>query len=191
MNASGASMILPLPSARLRLRLRRGWEGRGEGRFKGFYKSMSNVECFPNLNFIRSMRIAISGSTSTGKTTLIDALADQGVLERFGLKTIWTDERALLRAMGFMDMAAMNSDELTEFQKRFVQQKTDHEAGSDNFITEHSYVDCASYWVIRDQAADPRASREDELTARCRRLAGQYAVHILLPFGGIPFQADG
>jgi nicotinamide riboside kinase len=134
------------------------------------------------------MRIVISGSTSSGKTTLIHALAKQGVLERFGLKMLWTDERALLRAMGFKDMARMNVEELNEFQRRFVQRKIDNESGRDDFITEHSYVDCASYWVVRDE---PNGAAEDELTARCRHFAGHYAIHILLPFGGIPFRADG
>jgi len=93
--------------------------------------------------------------------------------------------------MGFKDMARMNEEELQRFQRRFVQQKTDHEAGCDHFITEHSFVDCATYWVVRDQQSNDVSSTEDELTARCRQLSRQYTIHIVLPFGGIPFREDG
>ena len=141
--------------------------------------------------FIRDMRIAISGSSSTGKTTLVKALSKQGVLQRFGLEAIWTDERALLRAMGFKDTAAMKEEELRTFQTRFVQQKIENEQGRDNFITEHSYVDCAAYWVVRDRIQTPASVQEDDLTARCRQFASLYAIHILLPFGAVPFQPDG
>ena len=137
------------------------------------------------------MRIAISGSSSTGKTTLVEALFKQGVLGRFGLKVIWTDERAVLRAMGCQDMALMNVEQLCEFQRGYVRQKIDNETGGDDFITEHSYVDCAAYWVIRDQRLNAAEVSEDELTTRCRQMAGQYAMHIVLPFGAVPFHADG
>jgi hypothetical protein len=83
----------------------------------------------------------------------------------------------------------MKVEELNEFQRRFVQRKIDNESGRDDFITEHSYVDCAAYWVVRDEPN--AAAAADELTARCQHFAGQYAIHFLLPFGGIPFRTDG
>lgn len=137
------------------------------------------------------MRVAISGSSSTGKSSLIDALERAGVLTCFRLSQIKTDERQLLEGMGTPDTARMTASQLRAFQKEFLRRKILNESGRDDFISEHSFIDIAAYWLQRDVVSSEFACGEDDVLEVCRAHAAWYDIHFYLPFGSIPFVPDG
>jgi nicotinamide riboside kinase len=137
----------------------------------------------------KGLRLAVSGASSTGKTTLIQALGESGILKEYRLRVLAIDERAILRKMGCQDTGCMGTDELRSFQLRLLEEKIAQEQGQTGYICEHSYVDMAAYWTVRDSKRKEVA--DDMIVSRCRRFAAEYDLHIMLPFGAIPFEADG
>lgn len=135
------------------------------------------------------LRIAVCGASSTGKSTLVRALVESGVLREHGLRVLALDERAVLRRMGCRNTGCMSADLLRTFQLQLLEEKVACEQGQSGYICEHSYVDMAAYWSIRDASEENTA--EDEVVSRCRMLSARYELHIVLPFGAIPFEADG
>lgn len=137
------------------------------------------------------MRVAVSGSSSTGKTSLIDALERTGALAHFHLSRINTDERQLLESMGTRDTGSMPAEQLRAFQKEFLRRKVLNESGRDDFISEHSFIDIAAYWLQRDVASLGPVYVDDQMLDVCRAHVSCYDVHLYLPFGKIPFVPDG
>jgi len=135
------------------------------------------------------MRVAICGATSTGKSTLIRALTAAGVLRQFGLDIVETNERAILLDMGCMNTGTMTSEQLRRFQSRFLVEKIANEHGQQAYITEHSYVDIAAYWTVRDCLGD--TADVNGIVKECRNYSMTYSIHIILPFDAARFKADG
>jgi nicotinamide riboside kinase len=137
----------------------------------------------------KGLRLAVSGASSTGKTTLIRALGESGVLKAYRLRVLAIDERAILRQMGCEDTGCMATDALRSFQLRLLEEKITQEQGQTRFISELSFVAMAAYWTVRD--CKRKEAADEMMVNRCRRFAAEYDLHIVLPFGAIPFEADG
>src|SRR5437773_680930 len=101
------------------------------------------------------MKIALTGSSSTGKTTLAHLLTDHEVLSE--LKYVTADSRALLEKMGYRSMDRMTRDQLREFQTAYLECKLNIEGNIESYITERSTVDVAAYWLVRDAFDLPSA----------------------------------
>ena len=87
-------------------------------------------------------------------------------------------------------MDEMSREQLEHFQIMYFKAKVKNETGKDDFITDRSFTDIAAYWSIRD-AFDKTAGEKDRLLVPCRELAANYDITFYLPFGLVPFQADG
>ena len=134
------------------------------------------------------MKIALTGSSSTGKTTLARLLRDHAALS--GIKYLSADSRKLLQRMGYRSMDLMTRQQLREFQVAYLHSKLDLESNIQSYITDRSTVDVAAYWLIRDTFDLPDTIR-DEYIEKCRNHASKYDLHIYLPFGLLPFEFDG
>jgi len=136
------------------------------------------------------MKIALTGTSSTGKTTLAKALLKEKSFYKYVTKFLSADARSILDKKGFHSMDRMTKQDIIEFQREYVSTKSEMENLEDNFITDRSFVDCASYWLIRD-TFDMDASIQNTLISECYIQALKYDLHIYLPFGIIPFESDG
>jgi nicotinamide riboside kinase len=136
------------------------------------------------------MRVALTGSSSTGKTTLAKKLMRTPEFLAHVDQFLTTNARGLLDAMGCRSMDEMTPAQLQSFQRTYLDNKLSGEAGKDRFLTDRSFVDVAAYWLRRD-AVDVAAEQKTALVDRGRQAAQVYDVHVYLPFGLIPFQSDG
>lgn len=135
------------------------------------------------------MKIALTGSSSSGKTTLVKALRNNPVFISKVPHYVHVDARALLREMNHASMDKMTVEELRQFQKKYFKEKVDREKDGDFYITERSYVDIAAYWMIRD--AIDYVGPDNNIIDKCKILSKSYSLHIYLPFGIVPFTSDG
>lgn len=136
------------------------------------------------------MIIGVCGSSSTGKTTLLDALSREPLFIQKVPNRTHVDARAILRNMGQQSMDKMTQAQLQLFQRTFIQEKMKLEADLTNFCVDRTFVDVAAFWICRDA---PRGGIRfsDEVVELCRAKAASYALHVFLPFGVIPFKSDG
>jgi len=136
------------------------------------------------------MILGVCGSSSTGKTTLLDALRREVAFTQKLPNRTCVDARAILRSMGHHSMDRMTKQELQIFQRTYIQEKLRVEEAMTNFCVDRTFVDIAAFWICRD-APRGGALFEDEVVALCRSKAANYTLHVFLPFGVIPFQSDG
>lgn len=134
------------------------------------------------------MKLTLTGSSSTGKTTLALELSRCPNLSI--PEFVSADARTLLDEMGHHSMDRMTREELREFQLLYLERKLAMEAQCASFITERSTVDVAAYWLVRDAFDLPEAERNSYIE-RCRIHSLSYDLHVYLPFGVIPFIFDG
>ena len=135
------------------------------------------------------MRIAFTGTASTGKTTLINELFKKKEFLDYQLIFLKTDARSILDSMGFRQMDLMNIEQTQIFELRYFDLKKENETNNSNFITDRSFVDGASYWLNRDCAND--LSLANSFINKSCRLSLQYDLHFYFPYGIIPFEGDG
>jgi nicotinamide riboside kinase len=135
------------------------------------------------------MKIALTGSTSTGKTTLVRELYKNDEFKRYNLEFLTVDARSILDSLGFKQMDLMTKEQTREFQKICFRTKKEIELGKDNFIVDRSFIDVASYWLVREWDYDMNNAKN--LIDESRILAWQYDLHFYFPYGIIPFEADG
>jgi nicotinamide riboside kinase len=136
------------------------------------------------------MRVALTGSSSTGKTTLSNSLMEEPEFLKHVDTFLTTDARSLLKAMGHKSMDNMRRDELRQFQRTYLARKQEIEAGLSRYLTDRSFVDVAAYWLRRDAPGlDPE--EVEPVVSACRAGAGKYDLHIYCPFGLFPFKPDG
>jgi len=136
------------------------------------------------------MKIVLTGSSSTGKTTLIEALRSRDDFEdRFGT-FLTTDARFLLDHLSFKNMGDMSRYQLRNFQFEYFVKKFGQESRADNYISDRSLVDVAAYWLARD-SFDLPIEIQNAVIEPCRIAAQKYDRIFYLPFGAIPFHPDG
>lgn len=136
------------------------------------------------------MRVAFTGSNSTGKTTIVKCLSKVPRLQEYIEVFLYSDARAILQNMGFSKMDTMTQKQMQDFQLTYFHKKkyTEHLHG--NFITDRSFVDIAAYWLIRD-TWDKAKEEQNLLLNPCKEEAMNYDILFYLPFGRIEFEYDG
>jgi hypothetical protein len=136
------------------------------------------------------MRISLTGSSSTGKSTLA-----QDVLSAArpgGLITSFKESvgRPVLAAMGHRSIDGLTQERSALYQSLYLIQKCSSESTADGYITDRSFIDVAAYWLERDAIGCGDDFKGIILEA-CQRLTSFYDLHFYLPFGLIPFERDG
>jgi hypothetical protein len=138
---------------------------------------------------MREFRIALTGGSSTGKTTLATALFSDEDFRRVVPVLVPEGARALLEnlspgALDLMDQAARRT-----FQRRYFAWKRDAEGSHRTYLADRSFVDLAATSIERDGAN--AGSDSADIVSACRELAANYTLHIHLPAAKIPFVHDG
>lgn len=100
------------------------------------------------------------------------------------------DARRLIRDMGYYNIDQIPPQQRRNFQMQYLEEKIKMESAVNDFITERSFIDIATYWVLRD-AVDESDAIKNQVVNTCRLLAKSYDLHFFLPFGTIPFDDDG
>lgn len=135
------------------------------------------------------MKLAISGSSSTGKTTLLDSLITDSYFMQRGITRLSLDTRKILEALSISpNDLEKDSKKTRKFQWETLKAKKLIESKQDYFITDRSYIDLAGYWLARTQNKDQETQ---DYIAECKQLSFLYDLHIFLPHGRIPFVHDG
>lgn len=136
------------------------------------------------------MRLAITGSSSTGKSELAKALLRHPIARKLLRERVNLDARRLIEQLGHRSMDEMNQEEARAFELIYFFRKRELEFGKQQFLTERSFVDVAAYWLGRDASPAVRGVTE-YVVAECEARAREYDLHVLLPFGAVPFVEDG
>ncbi|WP_434347629.1 ATP-binding protein [Myxococcus virescens] len=136
------------------------------------------------------MKIALTGASSTGKTTLADSLMKEPDFRRQVDDFLTTNARGLLARMGHKSMDRMRRDELLKFQREYLAQKQQMEVGQERYLTDRSFIDVAAYWLRRD-AIELGPEQREEVVDACRVAARRYDLHVYCPFGVVGFKSDG
>jgi nicotinamide riboside kinase len=136
------------------------------------------------------MKIALTGASSTGKTTLADSLMKEPGFRQQVDDFLTTNARGLLERMGHKSMDRMRRDELLQFQREYLALKQQMEGERDRYLTDRSFVDVAAYWLRRD-AIELGPEQREELVEVCRVAAQRYDLHVYCPFGVVEFKPDG
>jgi predicted ATPase len=136
------------------------------------------------------MKIAFSGASSTGKTTIatgvVDALAASGA----SLHRTNVDARSILDCFPDQSVARFSPELYKIFQCMYVGQKILIEQDDENFITERSYIDCLSYWMLHCRSVST-SEEMAHITKICVDGARKYRFHFLFPAGAFPVADDG
>lgn len=131
------------------------------------------------------MKIALSGSGSTGKTTLAEEMG-----RRLNIPVIGEYARETAEEMGIENIRGMNPDQAYEFQMRILDRKLAEEDKHDTFIADRSVADNIAYylrWCSRDIDDD----RNKIYVDRCIERLHHYDHIVVLPPWVIPLEADG
>lgn len=134
------------------------------------------------------MRIAFTGASSTGKTTLSNHILGDARLAAAMGPFVTTDARRLLRELGYENIDSMGLDDRIRFQFAYLERKLALESGHESFFTDRSFVDLAAYWL---QYTGRTLADGDEYVARCRSEVGRYGAHFYFPSELLPLKADG
>lgn len=129
------------------------------------------------------IRLALSGSAGTGKTTLGRALAKQ-------LGATYIEEGFRKRVDAGLLMYQLDDAQRRDLLRELWQEQRTLELAADgNYVSDRSSVDYASFWLhyglndAEQETADFMAQMEEE---------GKHLQHILLcPWGVLPLVADG
>lgn len=136
------------------------------------------------------MKIAFTGSSSTGKTTLAMSLKEDARFRVLLQNFITIDARSLLKEYGFRGLDNMSTQDRIRFQRLYLERKLLLENGEDGYLTDRSFIDVAAYWLEVD-AASTEASDVGSYVECCRKAANRYDIHFYFPFGLFQFEADG
>lgn len=137
------------------------------------------------------MRIAVTGASSTGKTTLVEDLLGTSLFKELGISNIKLDIRNIIDSSQInADGQGCHRNNLRAFQWAVLKEKAKNEEQVGAFITDRSTVDMAAYWIVRDTDGTLDDESDSYLIA-CKEIASKYDFHIHLPFGAIPFVDDG
>ena len=88
------------------------------------------------------MKIAISGTDSTGKTSLAEAVST-----KYNISIIPECAREIADEMGINNLRTMPAELAYKFQTRVLDEKIRLELGLEKFIADRSTVDNAAYYL--------------------------------------------
>jgi nicotinamide riboside kinase len=132
------------------------------------------------------MRLALSGASCTGKSTIASLLA-----ERFpSLMRVNTDGRAILSRLGFGGIDLLSPQQYITFQKLYIEEKLQLESHKNDFVTDRSTIDCLAYWNLACKG-DSDVQENHQIELRCLGHVSVYDTIIYFPFGIVPYQDDG
>lgn len=123
------------------------------------------------------MKIGISGSVCTGKTTLATAIA-----ERLGVALVPETARVLLEQLQLGPGGERESlSDKIQFQKRLIEYKERSESQHSAFVADRTFVDAAAYWLyyVSKEASDMQSGRYLE---QCEQRMVGYDLVLLLRF---------
>ena len=86
------------------------------------------------------MKIALTGASSTGKTTVAKLLAD-----KLKIPFVGSTARSIAERVKLQPEQINNRDEFILFQKRVIEEKLLEESSYDSFITDRAYIDSIVY----------------------------------------------
>jgi nicotinamide riboside kinase len=132
------------------------------------------------------MRIAIVGSSGTGKSTLAEALArDQS------LPLSVDPVRLLLQESRYRSHRDLDDDARLSLAERVLDVRLSFEASQESFVADRSVIDSAVFWLYWAGRTPPAHERSMQLLTTCQQAARSYTRVFLLPWGVIPLQDDG
>ena len=126
------------------------------------------------------MKIAFTGASSTGKTSLARALQEKIL----NLEYITVDARKIIDSLKYSNIDDLNHEEFLYFQKKWLDQKKNQEKKNSFFITDRTYIDSIAYMKNRD-------INDEILFDSCLKNMREYDLIFYLPLGRIPFDDDG
>jgi len=126
------------------------------------------------------MKIALTGSSSVGKTTLSREIAKISD----SLEYVTVDARSIIEAFGIKNVDKLSTKYFKLFQKEWVESKIKNELIVKNFITDRSFIDPLAYMKERDII-------DNTLKEKCISYMNNYDIVFYIPFGKIPFKSDG
>jgi hypothetical protein len=135
------------------------------------------------------MRIAFTGTSSTGKTTTAHHLMDTSVFREHADRLIPSVSREIIGYFGFPSVSQMTRQQSQVFEILHFSRKLWQEHPHDRFITDRSFVDVAAIWIERDTRGMSK-DIQDLLVKPCRALSARYDFHCYFPRGVIPFERD-
>lgn len=139
------------------------------------------------------MKIALTGASSTGKTTIAKKLLDNDIFKKLITQEchfFTVDARSILRANKFLSIDCMTINEKKQFQYMYLKKKLEQEGNQINYLTDRSFVDLAAYWYEIDIETLNSKESNDYYT-QCKKAALQYDIHFYFPFDVIRFDEDG
>ena len=126
------------------------------------------------------MKIALTGSSSTGKTTLSHGIASISD----SLQYITVDARSIIETFSIKNVDKFSNKDFKLFQKEWIRIKRKNELLIQNFITDRSFIDPLAYMKDRNIT-------DDTLADKCISYMNDYDIVFYIPFGNIPFKSDG
>lgn len=133
------------------------------------------------------MRLALTGSSSTGKTTLLTDLRTSTMFEDYYVSQ--GDTRTIMDNMGISSQDLLSDcSKLRRFQWAIFEDKVKREGQALNIIAERSFIDYASYWLARCRTKDDETI---EYVQKCMEMSRRYDLHVHLPANRLAFEADG
>ncbi len=130
------------------------------------------------------MRIAVTGSAGTGKTTLCQALG-----ERLGLAIVPEGMREYLERTG-VDLHDLGPSQLRELVETLWRDRVAAERGDASWIADRCSVDYAAFWLLY-RFHHQLGADTDGFMAAFREGAAAYDRIVLLPYGAIALERDG
>lgn len=129
------------------------------------------------------MRIALSGSAGTGKTTLAQRLARE-----LGLPYIEESMRRLIQ--DGLDVHELTIEGHRDLMGRLWTEQAEREAAAERgFVADRSSLDYAAFWLHYGLYEDREASAQWMEAMRAH--ARSYDRIVLLPHGSLPLVSDG
>jgi len=126
------------------------------------------------------MKIALTGSSSTGKTTLAKELCLNNIAENY----ITVDARKIMSKYNIKNIDDFTTDDYISFQKEWVETKIKIENLYTDFITDRAYIDAIAYMKSKKII-------NKSLLDLCIEKMSVYDFVFYLPYGVIDFFDDG